>query len=85
MAGLQQMVIIKTAPYNIGTLRYSYEHWVHSHPEVRPCDLEAATNGTMWGFLNMPDPGTLESERIPELAPRTDIQSYLRRVLYSKP
>ena len=26
-------------PAHVGTGRYAYEHWVHSHPSLRPCDV----------------------------------------------
>mmetsp|Transcript_25374 Transcript_25374/g.38788 ORF Transcript_25374/g.38788 Transcript_25374/m.38788 type:complete len:348 (-) Transcript_25374:389-1432(-) len=34
--------------------RYFIEHWVHSHPSVRPCDLYQG-NTFFYGYRNVPD------------------------------
>lgn len=36
-----------------GSGRYLMEHWVHSHPSVRPCDLYAGSKFT-WGYDFIP-------------------------------
>lgn len=36
-----------------GTGRYAFEHWIHSHPHDRPCDLYTTINFT-WGYDGLP-------------------------------
>jgi hypothetical protein len=36
-----------------GVGRYAAEHWVHTHPDSRPCDLYRPDNFT-WGYAGLP-------------------------------
>lgn len=56
----QEMNIVKRTtigniavhPTCLGTERFSAEHWVHSHPTIKPCDLY--TNPKFgWGYENL--------------------------------
>ncbi|CAJ1358288.1 unnamed protein product [Effrenium voratum] len=64
-------------PSCIGLGRYALEHWVNSHPEVRPCDVDAGdgTDRYSWNYDHIP------AEDFPQLlhpAPRFDLDSYLK-------
>ena len=39
-------------PACIGTRRMAAEHWVHSHPSVKPCDLYT-DKIFQWGYQNL--------------------------------
>ena len=41
-------------PACIGSRRMASEHWVHSHPSVKPCDLYTDKN-FQWGYQNLSD------------------------------
>ena len=55
-----------------GTGRYAFEHWIHSHPTNRPCDLYTSSNFT-WNYgglpteLNDDDFRLMEAPRFPSL------------------
>ena len=38
-------LIENIGPYCMGTGRYSYEHWIASHPSLRPCDARGVRQG----------------------------------------
>mmetsp|Transcript_12735 Transcript_12735/g.16624 ORF Transcript_12735/g.16624 Transcript_12735/m.16624 type:complete len:343 (+) Transcript_12735:72-1100(+) len=59
----------------LGLNRYSQEHWVHSHPSVRPCDL-LTDERFLWGYKGIPA-GEFEMHLQP--APRLQLQSYYLR------
>jgi len=40
--------------YTTGTKRFAQEHWIHSHPTVKPCDLYPSDD-FVWGYDNIPD------------------------------
>ena len=48
----QQQLWIKA--YTTGTKRFAQEHWIHSHPTVRPCDLYPHQD-FVWGYKNVPN------------------------------
>ncbi|KAL7549812.1 hypothetical protein ACHAWF_013066 [Thalassiosira exigua] len=56
-----------------GTGRYLSEHWVHSHPSVRPCDLYPGKEFT-WAHLHVPGRGWKKEL---EAAPRFDFDAYV--------
>ena len=61
----------------VGLDRYAFEHWVNSHPDVRPCDVDAndGPDRYSWDYENVP------ADDFPQLlhpAPRFDLDSYLK-------
>ncbi len=56
-----------------GTGRYSAEHWIHSHPRVRPCDL--STSDFTWSYDHLPE-GNFEKKLEP--APRFELAKYVK-------
>ena len=56
-----------------GRGRYLGEHWVHSHPSVKPCDLYPGKEFT-WAHLRVP-PGVLKKDL--RSAPRFKFQDYV--------
>ena len=52
----------------VGADRYAAEHWVHSHPSVRPCDL--STSDYTWNYAGIP---TGDFEKKLESAPRFEL------------
>lgn len=57
-----------------GRGRYLGEHWVHSHPSVRPCDVYPGREFT-WAHLRVPAVGSWEGELRP--APRFRFAEYV--------
>lgn len=55
----------------IGRGRFAFEHWVHSHPDTAPCDLDASSR-FVWGYTSIPD--DFEIELRP--APRYNLIAY---------
>jgi hypothetical protein len=45
----------KIHPSCIGRDRFAAEHWIHSHPDVKPCDLYTNPNFT-WGYDGLKTP-----------------------------
>ncbi len=64
----------------IGTGRYAAEHWVHSHPSVRPCDL--STSNFTWNYNGVPE-GDFEMQLEP--APRFELSRYEKKNVCPKP
>ncbi|KAG7341598.1 hypothetical protein IV203_023551 [Nitzschia inconspicua] len=57
-------------PSCIGFRRYAAEHWVHSHPSVKPCDLYTDT-AFQWGYEGLTDTsGTKDGDFELKAAPR---------------
>ena len=52
--------------------RYFFEHWIHSHPSVMPCDLYPGKEFT-WGYNNVPDANFSKNL---QMAPRFDLDVY---------
>lgn len=66
--------------YGVG--RFSNEHWVLSHPEARPCDLDSSSKYE-WGeptvhqFLSMDGfVQNMQGEKLLQPAPRRDMSAY---------
>lgn len=57
-----------------GRGRFSAEHWIHSHPTVKPCDLYANPSFT-WDYEGVPPNGTFDIDLAQ--APRFDILEYI--------
>lgn len=57
-----------------GRKRFSAEHWIHSHPSVRPCDLHRDPRFT-WGYTGIPPKGRLDIKIA--RAPRFDLLQYI--------
>lgn len=55
--------------------RYLAEHWVHSHPSVKACDVYPGKD-YVWNYANIPT-GTKLDERELEMAPRFKFQDYV--------
>ena len=64
----------------IGTGRYSAEHWIHSHPSARPCDL--SNDRFTWSYDNIP---TDDLEIKLEPAPRFEFMKYVKEVCQDFP
>ena len=60
----------------IGTGRYSAEHWIHSHPSARPCDL--SNDRFTWNYDNIP---TDDLEIKLEPAPRFEFMKYVKKTV----
>jgi hypothetical protein len=61
----------------IGFKRFSAEHWVHTHPDVIPCDVYGG-NYT-WGYDNLVPTENMESQPlILKKAPRFSGEAYVR-------
>lgn len=58
----------------IGTGRYAFEHWVHSHPSILPCDL--STSEYIWDYHGLPEQNHDEFKL--EAAPRYDRNTFFR-------
>eukprot|EP00536_Pseudo-nitzschia_multiseries_P016575 jgi/Psemu1/328275/estExt_fgenesh1_pg.C_11540001 len=61
----------------VGTSRYSAEHWINSHPSVRPCDLDS-NPGYTWNYDNVQPVEAFASNIKLAPAPRFDMQTYLK-------
>ncbi len=57
--------------------RYLAEHWVHSHPSVKPCDLYPGKEFT-WYYHGIPQGAQLELREL-KLAPRFQFEDYVKR------
>jgi len=55
-----------------GQGRYFFEHWIHSHPSVMPCDLYPGKEYT-WAYNNIPD---VNFPMDLQMAPRFDLNVY---------
>jgi len=51
-------------PSHFGMGRYSYEHWIHSHPTVIPCDVLPTNYSFVWKYNNIPK---IDDEWQPEI------------------
>ena len=60
-----------------GLGRYAQEHWVHSHPKVRPCDVYPGEY--KWQYHQVPTDESWKSDVA--MAPRYEFESYAPRVL----
>jgi hypothetical protein len=56
--------------------RYFFEHWIHSHPSVSPCDLYPGKE-YKWNYASIP---TGEFVKEIKMAPRFNIQMYKGRI-----
>lgn len=74
--GSQMTSIYSDLPesFCLGTGRYAAEHWIHSHPSARPCDLSTDGNYT-WNYEGVPE-GDFEMALEP--APRFEEGRYLK-------
>lgn len=61
-----------------GRERYSLEHWVHSHPTVRPCDLYNDPSFT-WNYHGLPT-RLVDDEFVLQKAPRFDLPVYQKKM-----
>ena len=55
--------------------RFLAEHWVHSHPSVKPCDLYPGKE-FIWAYENIPQGAKLELREL-KLAPRFQLEDYI--------
>jgi len=55
-----------------GQGRYFFEHWIHSHPSVMPCDLYPSKLFT-WNYDHIPD---VNFRMVLQMAPRFDLNVY---------
>jgi hypothetical protein len=80
----QHLVFDCIAPPHIGLERYSYEHWIHSHPNVVPCDVLPTSFKFIWNYNNIPDP---KIEWTPEVyvGPRFPLIVYLNDYIPKSP
>ena len=62
------------------TGRHAAEHWVHSHPSVKPCDL--SNSNYTWNYDGVPED---DFEIRLEAAPRFALEQYRQKVCSVKP
>ncbi|CAJ1931022.1 unnamed protein product [Cylindrotheca closterium] len=67
----------------IGKGRYAAEHWVHSHPQVRPCDLYSKSSFN-YGYFRVPSMEELTSNLKLEMAPRFSLGHTLERIVENR-
>lgn len=60
-----------------GRKRYSAEHWAHSHPKVRPCDLYTRPEFT-WGYDGLPNRKRFKGNIELHAGPRFELIQYLK-------
>lgn len=62
--------------YFVGRGRFAFEHWVGSHPSIRPCDVYPGEY--LCGYIDVP---TLNDEWVPDLqpAPRFPVSLFQKR------
>ena len=60
--------------------RHAAEHWVHSHPSVKPCDL--SNSNYTWNYDGVPED---DFEIRLEAAPRFALEQYRQKVCSVKP
>ena len=64
--------------------RFFFEHWVHSHPYVKPCDLYNSTSFT-WAYKGVPkqtdwfDSSSPTAQKQLQMAPRFNFEDYIKR------
>lgn len=80
----RHMIFDCIAPPHIGLERYSYEHWIHSHPTVVPCDILPTSFKYIWNYNDIPDP---KIEWKPEVyvGPRFPLIVYLNNYIPQSP
>ena len=59
----------------VGSNRFAFEHWVQSHPDAAPCDLDTNVKYPGWG----PVPSSSFSKELKK-APRFDLSIYVSAV-----
>lgn len=62
-----------------GSGRFAAEHWVHSHPSVKPCDLYTRDDYT-WDYEDIPTVSELETNMELAPAPRFPLEIYEHKV-----
>lgn len=60
-----------------GRGRYSAEHWAHSHPSVKPCDLYTDSKFT-WDYDGIPLVNNFKRNTQLQAFPRFDLQAYIK-------
>ena len=60
-----------------GRGRYSAEHWVHSHPSVKPCDLYTDPSFT-WNYDGIPAVKQFKKNLKLQAVPRFDLETYVK-------
>lgn len=60
-----------------GRGRYSAEHWIHSHPTVKPCDLYNSANFT-WNYDGVPTVNQFKANMELKVAPRFELEAFLK-------
>lgn len=63
----------------MGFGRYFFEHWVYSHPTVRPCDLYPGKEYT-WAYENIPGVNFVKELK---LAPRFEFQVFIDLLIHN--
>jgi len=61
-----------------GSGRFASEHWVHSHPASKPCDLYTKQAFT-WGYRGVPSLGEFESASALASTPRFNESVYRKK------
>ena len=64
----------------IGLKRYAAEHWIYSHPSVKPCDLATDSNH-LWSYNDIPDVD-FDMKLMP--APRFELEAYKESCVFGK-
>jgi len=75
MNSFQSSCMKRDTPWCDGRGRHSAEHWVHSHPSVKPCDLYKNPK-YVWNYEGVPPNGSLVDKELAP-APRFDLMQYI--------
>ncbi len=63
----------------IGLERFSSEHWIHSHPNVVPCDVLPNNFAFVWGYDNIPEDSNKWEPEL-HVGPRFPFDTYVRHL-----
>ena len=77
MGALKRRYKIGQGDAMVGCNRFAFEHWIHSHPDVRPCDVYDG-RGSMAGYKHLEESRTWPIKL--QLAPRHDLEWYMKGI-----
>lgn len=84
VGSLAETGLVGVHPSCFGAGRFAAEHWIHSHPSVKPCDLHTDPKFT-WGYKNLDGGkiGTGPEDFLMELGPRYHKKKWSEGCIYS--
>jgi hypothetical protein len=72
----------KPAPWKLGSSRFSAEHWVHTHPDVIPCDVYQGDY--VWGYEDLAQSANESTQQLQLMkAPRFFNERYFKKYVRS--